>query len=204
MTETPRSVRPTLETPRLILRPYALSDAAEVQRLAGAREVAATTLTMPHPYEDGMAEAWIGTHQEDFEKGKGVTFAITLKQNGALVGAISLGGISRVHQRAEMGYWMGVPNWNRGYCTEAARAVVRYGFEALALDRIYATHFARNPASGRVMEKAGMTQEGCWRKHVRKWDAFEDLEAWGILKSEWKQQRSDDSSRNGRGRGSPT
>lgn len=185
MTETPQTARPTLETSRLILRPFGLSDAADVRCLAGAREVASTTATIPHPYEDGMAEAWIGSHQEAFEKGASVTFAITLRQNGALMGAISL-GISRQHQRAEMGYWMGVPFWNRGYCTEAARAVVQYGFEALALERIFAHHFARNPASGRVMEKAGMTHEGCWRKHVKKWDTFEDLHAWGILKSEWK------------------
>jgi ribosomal-protein-alanine N-acetyltransferase len=203
MTGTLRSVRPTLETVRLILRPFALSDAAEVQRLAGAREVAATTLTMPHPYEDGMAEAWIGTHQEDFEKGKGLTFAITLRQNGALVGAISLGGISRQHQRAEIGYWIGLPYWNRGYCTEAARAALRYGFEALGLERIFGEHFTRNPASGRIMRKLGMTHEGCLRKHVKRWDVFEDLQAWGILKSEWKQRPPDDSPRNEPGKGSP-
>ena len=149
MTETARITRPTLETSRLTLRPFDLADAADVQRLAGAKEVASTTLTVPHPYEDGMAEAWIGAHQETFEKGKDVTFAITLEKNGALIGAISLNSINREHQRAEIGYWIGVPYWNRGYCTEAARAVVRYGFEVLALERIYAHHFRRNPASGR-------------------------------------------------------
>ena len=134
-----------------------------------------------------MAEAWIGTHQEAFEKGTSVTFAITLRENGALIGTISLAGISREHQHAEIGYWIGVPYWNHGYCTEAARAVVQYGFEVLALERIFGHHFTRNPASGRVMEKLGMTHEGCWRKHVKRWDVFEDLEAWGILKSEWTQ-----------------
>lgn len=177
---------PSIETPRLNLRPFELSDAADVQRLAGAREIASTTLRIPHPYEDGMAEAWIGTHQETFEKCKGVDFAITLKANGALVGAIGLSGISQEHQRAEIGYWIGVPYWRRGYSTEAARAVVQYGFEALALERIFGHHFARNPTSGRVMQKLGMTHEGRLRKHVKKWDAFEDLETWGILKDEWR------------------
>jgi RimJ/RimL family protein N-acetyltransferase len=183
----PETTRPTIETARLILRPFVLSDATEVQRLAGAREIAATTATIPHPYEDGAAETWIGTHREDFEKGKGLTLAVTLKPSGALVGAIGL-RISREHQHAEIGYWIGLPYWNRGYCTEAAQAVLQYGFEALALQRIFAHHLTRNPASGRVMRKLGMTHEGRLRKHVKKWDAFEDMEAWGILQSEWNPQ----------------
>src|SRR5262252_1209729 len=68
--------RPTLETTRLILRPFTLGDARDVQRLAGDREVASTTLNVPHPYEDGMAEQWIGTHQEKYERGELVNFAI--------------------------------------------------------------------------------------------------------------------------------
>ena len=83
-------LRPTLRTDRLVLRPFALSDASEVQRLAGDEAVASTTSNVPHPYEDGMAEAWIGTHQGRFEKGELVNFAITLAEDGLLVGAIGL------------------------------------------------------------------------------------------------------------------
>jgi RimJ/RimL family protein N-acetyltransferase len=179
-------VRPTLETVRLILRPFAISDAADVQRLAGERAVASTTLSIPHPYEDAMAEAWIGTHQEAFEKGTGVNFAVVLKESGALIGAIGM-GVNREHQHAEIGYWIGVPFWNHGYCTEAARAVLQYGFEALALERIFGHHFTRNPASGRVMQKLGMTHEGCSRRHIKKWEVFENVEVYGIVKSEWGQ-----------------
>jgi len=57
---------PTLETTRLILRPFTVADAPDVQRLAGDREIASSTLNVPHPYEDGMAEQWIGTHQEKY------------------------------------------------------------------------------------------------------------------------------------------
>jgi RimJ/RimL family protein N-acetyltransferase len=80
---------------------------------------------------------------------------------------------------------MGVPFWNHGYCSEAARALVTYGFEQMGLHRIYAFHFARNPASGRVMQKAGMTCEGTLRQHVKKWERYEDLVAYGILRSEY-------------------
>ena len=69
--------------------------------------------------------------------------------------------------------------------TEAARAVLDLGFERLDLLRIYATHFARNPASGRVMQKAGMVREGCLRQHVLRWDVPQDLVYYGILREEW-------------------
>ena len=149
--------QPTLETPRLILRPFALSDAPDIQRLAGAREVASTTLNIPHPYEDGVAKAWIATHQERFDAGEEVTWAVTLREGGALVGGIGL-RLEPAHERAEMGYWIAVPCWNRGYCTEAARAVLRYGFEERGVHRIGATHLARNPASGRVMHAMGTSR----------------------------------------------
>ena len=89
------ATRPTLETERLILRPFRPEDAAEVQQLAGDRAVADTVLNIPHPYEDGMAEEWISRHQEMFDEDKGVTFAVTGKEDGRLMGAISLMGITR-------------------------------------------------------------------------------------------------------------
>jgi RimJ/RimL family protein N-acetyltransferase len=75
---------PTLTTPRLNLRPFSLADAPDVQRLAGSREVASTTLNIPHPYADGMAEPWIATHQEQYERGACVTFAIVLRTHHTL------------------------------------------------------------------------------------------------------------------------
>ena len=176
---------PTLTTDRLLLRPFQAGDAAHVQRLAGDRAVAATTTNIPHPYEDGMAEEWIAGHEEQFRAQEAGVFAITLREGGALVGAISLFGMIPEH-RAEMGYWIGVPHWNHGYCTEAACTVLDFGFRTLRLNRMYATHFARNTASGRVMQKLGMTYEGTQRQHVKKWGVYDDLVHYGILKPEWE------------------
>jgi RimJ/RimL family protein N-acetyltransferase len=178
---------PTITTERLVLRPFALSDAADVQRLAGVWVVADTTLNIPHPYPDGAAEQWISSHAERFESREIITLAVTLRGNGELAGCISL-RLNDAHGRAELGYWMGVPYWNHGYCSEAARALVAYGFEQLGLNRIYAHHLTRNPASGRVMQKAGMTYEGTLRQHVKKWERYEDLAAYGILRSEYAKQ----------------
>lgn len=175
---------PQLETGRLVLRPFTTADAAEVRRLAGDRAIADTTLNIPHPYEAGMAEAWIGTHQDTFDREQGVTLAITRKPDGVLVGAIGLMGLVKGHQ-AELGYWIGKPYWSEGYCTEAARVLLRYAFTDLALVRVHATHLTRNPASGRVMQKIGMRHEGCRRHHVKKWDQLEDVELYGILRQDW-------------------
>jgi ribosomal-protein-alanine N-acetyltransferase len=177
---------PQLETARLILRPFGNADAADVMRLAGDRAIADTTLNIPHPYKEGMAEEWISKHQDAFDKDQGVTFAITRKSDGILVGAISLMGMAKGHQ-AELGYWIGKPHWNQGYCTEAGRALLRYAFSDLALVRVHSCHITRNPASGRVMQKIGMQNEGCRRHHVRKWDKTEDLELYGVLKQEWEE-----------------
>jgi RimJ/RimL family protein N-acetyltransferase len=80
--------RPSLTTERLHLRPFTLNDAPEVQRLAGDRDIASTTLQIPHPYEDGMAEQWIATHQESYEKGESVLFAIVVRPDDTLIGAM--------------------------------------------------------------------------------------------------------------------
>lgn len=176
--------QPTLTTDRLILRPFVLADAPAVQRLAGDWAIADTTSSIPHPYEDGAAEAWIGSHAVQLEQETAVVFAITLKDDGQLAGTISLFSIRAESRRAEMGYWIGVPYWRKGLCSEAARVVIRYGFDELGLNRIFAEHMTRNPASGRVMQKVGMTYEGTLRQHVKKWDRYEDLAVYGILRQE--------------------
>jgi RimJ/RimL family protein N-acetyltransferase len=174
----------TLATPRLVLRPFGLHDASTVQRLAGAREIADTTLNIPHPYEAGMAEQWIAGHESSREAGTLVVFAVVLREGMQLIGAIGL-TIDRAANKGDLGYWIGKPYWGKGFCTEAARAVLGYGFETLGLNRISARHFARNPASGRVMAKIGMTLEGTARQDAIKWRHYEDLVQYGILRHEW-------------------
>ncbi len=186
--ELPTSM-PVLTTERLRLRPFTLLDAPEIQRLAGAREVAAGTLRIPHPYPDGLAEAWVLSQRGAYERGEDLALAIVRLEDGALVGAIGL-AFARDDGHAELGYWIGVPYWGRGYATEAARAVLSYGFRALGLQRIHARHFASNPASGRVLRKIGMTYEGRQRRHVRKWDRLEDLELYGILEEDFARATS--------------
>lgn len=175
--------RPTIQTDRLILRPFGPEDAPDVQRLAGEKVIAAKTQSLPHPYEDGMAEDWIASHEANYAAGKIVCFAVTERDGGALAGAVGL-TVYKDSNAAELGYWIGTPFWGRGYATEAARAVLAFGFEEMGLHRIHARHMASNPASGRVLEKIGMKREGMRRQHFRKWGRFEDIVMYGRLKSD--------------------
>ncbi len=176
--------QPTITTKRLILRPLDKSDAADVQRLAGEWEIASTTQNIPYPYPDGAAEQWIESTHIQYQRGAGVAFAITLRETGGLIGVISL-GIRSHTESGEIGYWIGKPFWNQGYATEAALAVLDYGFSTLNLNRLYARHMSRNPASGRVMQKIGMQHEGRLRQHEKKWGMLEDMDYYGILREEY-------------------
>lgn len=160
-----------------------------MRQLAGDRAVADTTVAIPHPYMDGDAELWIATHQYEFDQGKSAIFAVVRKADSVLIGAIGLMRIAAGHQ-AELGYWIGRPFWNQGFCTEACKEVLRYAFSDLDLIRVHCNHFSRNPASGRVMRKLGMQHEGLRKQHIKKWDQFEDVELYGILKADWVRNSS--------------
>jgi len=177
------STFPVLKTERLVLRPFALSDAKDVQRLAGNKNVAATAGTIPHPYLDGVAEEWIAKHQELFEKNVSVTWAVTF--NNELVGCVSL-IISKAHNRAEIGYWVAEDSWNKGYCSEASKAAVQYGFEKLNLIKVTSRHMSDNPGSGKVMIKIGMEKEGYLKKELLKNGAYKDMVVYGLLKENFK------------------
>jgi RimJ/RimL family protein N-acetyltransferase len=172
---------PGIETSRLILRPFGSSDAPLVQRLAGDEEVARNTLAMPFPYLDGMAEAWIANHLKDYQDGKALILAITLKETDKFIGAIGL-SLQMQYRLAELGYWIGKEFWNQGFCSEAVKAIIRFGFEQLNLHKIYASHFSNNPASGKVMLNAGMIYEGTLKSHMLHWNEYKDLVYYGIIK----------------------
>lgn len=178
------SMTTRLTTRRLLLRPFTMRDAPAVQELCADEEVARYLLRVPHPYPDGAAEQWIQFHPQFWETGMEFPFAITLAANGALVGAIGL--VPNVeHSRGELGYWIGRPFWGKGYATEAVRAVTDWAFDTLDCERVHAHHDVANAASGRVLEKAGLTREGTLRGHFERDGVRVDAHVWGVLRSEW-------------------
>ena len=134
------------------LRRLAISDAPRVQLLAGERAVAETTALIPHPYPDGAAIAWIEEQAQAWTAGKEYTYAIEM--DSVLVGVIDLRPVAA--ERENLGYWIGRAYWGRGYATAAANALIALAFALFDIDRVTASHLARNPASQRVMEKCGM------------------------------------------------
>jgi ribosomal-protein-alanine N-acetyltransferase len=173
----------TINTARLLLRPFVASDAQRVAELAGAFEIADTTISIPHPYPAELAVDWITQHQCGPHRSRALPLAVTEPASG-LVGCVELRDIDAEHAQAELGFWIGKPFWGLGYATEAAAALLRFGCESLDLNRVYAHHMVRNPASGRVLLKLGMRQEGLLRQRVRKWGRFEDVMAYAALRGD--------------------
>lgn len=172
-----------ITTDRLILRRLVPADAPRIAALCADREIAANTLTIPHPYALTDAEAWLRGEGDRWASGASANFAMTMGADGLVVGSVGL-RIEADHNRAELGYWVARSHWGQGLATEAARAVMEWGFRERGLERVYASHYARNPASGRVLEKIGMRREGVARHAVKKWGAFEDCVIYAMLRAD--------------------
>lgn len=176
--------QPTFETTRLRLRRLELTDASLIQQAADAHEIADTMISIPHPYPPGEAERYIIRQLSEQNLGRATAFIIEHKVKRSFFGLVEVRDIDREHSQAELSFWLTPEVWGQGYMSEVVRAVMRYLFEDLGLNRVYAYHMMRNPASGRVLEKNGFKQEGLLRQRVQKWGQFEDVLLWAILRQD--------------------
>ena len=160
VTQTPRECSiPVLETKRLTLRAPRREDVKALAVLANDRRIAENTARIPHPYGTADAERFIASvNKRDGE----VCFAIS--HGGTLVGAC---GIDPREGAAEIGYWLGTRYWDRGFATEAVRAVIDYAFGELQHDALYAGARVTNPASRRVLEKCAFQWTGVRLTRIR-------------------------------------
>lgn len=172
-------------TGRLKLRKLRPEDAFLIEKYASNYDVAKTTLNIPHPYPKGSGKEFVKHMLAAHEQGTNFTFAVEENEQQQLIGLVGI-SVTPEFNHGELGYWIGKPFWGKEYGTEAAKEIVRYGFEQLHLHRIYARAFAHNPASWKVMEKVGMTYEGTLREHVFRWGEYYDTVFYGMLKSEFK------------------
>ncbi|HWR17768.1 MAG TPA: GNAT family N-acetyltransferase [Terriglobales bacterium] len=171
-----------LRTERLLLRPIQESDIPVLVPLLGAWEVVENTLRVPYPYTEADARAFLDKVRSN---PVGCHFGIYEAASLKLCGGIGL-TVDPDHRRAELGYWIGHPYWGKGYATEAARTVVRYGFEELKINRIFAGVFSGNKASENVLRKLGFQHEGCHREVYHRWGKFLDSEEYALLAREWR------------------
>lgn len=140
-----------MKTPRLTLRPLEPADAESIAALGGDWDVASMTGRIPYPYSTEAAHHWL----RGVAEGE-VVFAVT--HDGTLIG---LCGYTRnADGAAELGYWIGKPFWGNGFATEAARALMNYGFTKGRVKRFTGCHFADNAASARILEKLGFRATG--------------------------------------------
>lgn len=179
------STLPRLSTQRLVLRPLSVTDAVSLQKLASDRAIADTTISIPHPYPDGEAKKYIIKHTTEVKNGHFV-FAIERQLESDLIGIIELHDLELEHSIAELSYWLAVAAWGNGYMSEALPPLLSFGFNTLSLNRIHAYHMVRNPASGRVLHKNGFKLEGLLRQRIRKWEKFEDVKLFSLLRCDWQ------------------
>jgi ribosomal-protein-alanine N-acetyltransferase len=150
-----------IQTERLTLRPFQLSDAPRVRALAGTYEIASVCGNIPHPYPEGVAEAWISTHEDSSSRGD--AYALAIEITGWLAGCV---GLTRSEKgEFELGYWLGEDYRDRGFASEAVRAVLAFAFDELGVPYVRARHVADNRASCRVLAKMGFLGTGRSRKY---------------------------------------
>ncbi len=172
--------QPILESERLILRPFSIKDSARVKELAENKLIADVTANIPYPYPESLAKEWILSHAEKWKDKELASYGITLTESGLLIGAISL--MHLTSKEGELGYWVGVDYWSKGYCSEACKKVVDFGFNTLNLQRIHAHHLSRNPASGKVLLNSGLQHIGSsesicgYRKENESTEVYEILD----------------------------
>jgi RimJ/RimL family protein N-acetyltransferase len=176
---------PELNTDRLVLKEVSFKDIPKIIEYAGNKKVADTTLNIPHPYEEKDAIFWINTAMQGFRNKTQFTFGIRLESTSDFIGGIGLKVNSRFNH-AEVGYWIAETFWNKGYATEAVKAILQFGFQDLNLHKIYAKHLLENPASGKVMIKNGMIKEGELKDHTKKGDSYRSLIQYRLTQIEFK------------------
>jgi RimJ/RimL family protein N-acetyltransferase len=169
---------PVLETKRLALRAPRLEDAKTVARLANDRRIAENTARIPHPYKMADAAGFVGGANQ---AGGEAVFLITLRDK-TVIGAC---GVTAQEQTPELGYWLGVSHWGKGYATEALHAVIDYAFTDLAHEALQAGTRVTNPASRRVLEKCGFQWTGVGLYRIRAINSSAPIDRFRLERGIW-------------------
>ena len=175
---------PVLETEDLLLRKPAMKDAKDIYRYASDPEVARYVLWEPHR-SLSETRSFIRFLRSRVRAGYPSSWVVTLRETGTVIGTIGFIWYSDENRSAELGYSFSREYWNRGYATQALRAVIGAVFRSLPVNRLEAQHDIRNPASGRVMEKSGLRQEGILRDRIVNKGEYVSTALYAILRSDW-------------------
>lgn len=186
MPEPDFSTFPTLTTPRLVLRQIRPEDAADLFAFLSDPEVQKYD-SDPPLREMAEAKAEIDRRAGWYTWRQAITWGITLKDENRVVGTIGFYFWDRHYYKTELGYTVARPYWRRGIATEAVRAVVRYGFEALRLHRINVDTRMDNLASVQLMRTLGFIHEGMRRECILSEDGtYQNWGMYGLLEQEYR------------------
>lgn len=179
---------PVLETPRLTLRPMTMRDAADIYDYSRDAEVARYVLWDAHRSPADSRE-YLRFILRQYREGRPSSYGMVLKETGRLVGTIGFMWLNEENSTVEIGYSLARSQWNKGLTTEALHALIGMTFTYLNVHRIEAQHDIANPASGRVMLKCGMRQEGILRGRIYNKGSFADVALYAILREDWEKQQ---------------
>ena len=174
-----------LETKRLIIREYNKKDINDFIRVTSQSSVKATTYGIPENYTNSYAKRWFRYLNKCRKNMEGYEYGIFLRDSGIYIGNAGLINISVLHNHAEITYYIDENYRNAGYATEAAREMLRLGFEYFGFEKITGLCMTVNPSSRRIMEKLGMKYEGIMREELLKNGVYYDIERHSILKGEY-------------------
>lgn len=179
-----------IETPRLLLREFSPEDLDQVDEYASDPEVVKHVVWGPNSREETLA--FLGRTKDAGKVDPRVDFdlAVVLKNGERLIGGGGISISSFESRRANIGYVFNRRFWGQGFATEAAEALLGFGFDSLKMHRIVATCDAENRGSARVLEKTGMRYEGRMRDERRQKKAWRDTFMFAILEQEWRKHRA--------------
>jgi RimJ/RimL family protein N-acetyltransferase len=179
----------TIETDRLILRQFTMEDAEPMFRNWANDDEVTKHLTWPTHSDVEVTKMVLSDWTSHYPEPDFYNWAIVLKENGPEpIGNISVVRITEKTRCAAMGYAMSRAHWRKGIMPEALKAVVDFLFDEVGFNRIEAEHAAENPASGRVMEKAGLRYEGTLRQSGRSNQGIIDVVWRAILREDWRKE----------------
>ena len=173
-----------IESDRLILRRFRGTDIPDLLQFVSHPSVANEVREMGTTEEDILKYIERQTELHPFEKNKVFDLGIERKAGGKLIRIVTT--IVKHHRKAEIGYGLGIEHRGCGYATEAAKALIDYGFWELKWHRVQAIASSGNPDSCRVLERLGMKLEGRLREANMREGQWCDLLYYGILEDEWK------------------
>ena len=179
------SAFPILETDRLILRQVTKDDASSLLKYLSDKDVMKYVGLEPFKSIDDVLDE-ISWYQSIFEKGTGIRWGITLKDQGAVIGSCGFLNMVSKHYRSEIGVELSREQWGKGIASEAFEAVIRYGFEQLELQRIEALIEPPNLPSQKLVERKGFIREGLLRSYEFTRGKFDDLYMYSLLKQDCK------------------